>query len=507
MAWFTRRRFLEAAAAAPLVAAGLPRVEAAAPVDKTYELLLRAYRARQEEFAAELGKLADDCEAKGFASDAADLRALAKPLDERALQFDELPETVLPEISTTFQPDEREWRSRLRSLRQQYAADLFKQSVAARQKERITFAYRLVRETAFHDSDHERARSLLGFVKVDDRWMTPFRKQMLKEGKVWHAKFGWLPEKDVARYDAGERFCRGQWMSAAREDGVRKDFNNAWEVRSEHFLIKTNHSLERAVEISVALERFHAFFVRTFAAVFVSPSQLRQLFEGGLSSNPQPPKKHVVHYYRTREEFVERLVSKQREVIFSNGIYMPSDRIAYFFHKPDSAEELEETMYHETTHQLLSESIRGKPVAVGINADFWVVEGLACYLESFHPADGTFGDPRHVRVAWAKKYFEEGVYLDMEPFTAMGQAQFQCARMPEGEERVEQLRRHYAQAAGLCHFLMHYEDGLYREALVTYLSQVYHEAPKNRNRVPTLAELTGVSFEELDAQYADHITQ
>jgi hypothetical protein len=328
----------------------------------------------------------------------------------------------------------------------------------------------------------------------------------LKEGKVWHAKFGWLPEEHVSRYEAGERFCRGQWMGVAREDGIRKDFANRWEARSEHFLIETNHSLERAVEISVALERFHAFFVRNFAAVFVMPAQLKNLFEGGLSSNPQPPKKHKVHYYRTREEFVERLVSKQREVVFSNGIYLPSDRIAYFFHKPDSAEELEETMYHETTHQLLSESIDGKPVAVGAAANFWVVEGLACYLESFHPADGTFGDPRHLRIAWAKKYFEDGVCLPMEPFVGMSQAEFQCARMPPGAAQEEKLRRHYAQAAGLCHFLMHYEDGVYREALVTYLSQVYSRVEKTRNRVQSLSDLTGVSFEDLDKQYAKHIT-
>ena len=37
---------------------------------------------------------------------------------------------------------------------------------------------------------------------------------------------------------------------AGEEAEIRRDFRHAWEIRTEHFLVKTNHSLERGVEIA-----------------------------------------------------------------------------------------------------------------------------------------------------------------------------------------------------------------------------------------------------------------
>ncbi|MEX2560159.1 MAG: hypothetical protein WD403_09610, partial [Pirellulales bacterium] len=67
------------------------------------------------------------------------------------------------------------------------------------------------------------------------------------------------------------------------------------------------------------------------------------------------------------------------------------------------------------------------------------------------------------------------------------------------DERIAML---YSQAAGLAHFLMHYDQGRYRDALVDYLLAVY----SGRDRQSSLAELTGTSFDELDRQYREFVT-
>ena len=59
----------------------------------------------------------------------------------------------------------------------------------------------------------------------------------------------------------------------------------------------------------------------------------------------------------------------------------------------------------------------------------------------------------------------------------------------------------YSQAAGLTHFLIYYDGGRYRDALVSYLSAVY----SGRDDHDTLAKLTGTDYGELDKQYREFL--
>jgi hypothetical protein len=137
---------------------------------------------------------------------------------------------------------------------------------------------------------------------------------------------------------------------------------------------------------------------------------------------------------------------------------------------------------------------------VGEAANFWIIEGLACYMESLKRQDGQFvlGDPAFVRFHWARhRFLVDGYYVPLAPFASMGMQQFQ-------HQSAEDLSRNYSQSSGLVHFFMHYEGGLYRDAMIEHLSQIY--APGKRITAPqSLAELTGLSFAELDEQYKDYL--
>ena len=64
----------------------------------------------------------------------------------------------------------------------------------------------------------------------------------------------------------------------------------------------------------------------------------------------------------------------------------------------------------------------------------------------------------------------------------------------QGHPHVAKL---YSQIAAMASFLMHYDDGRYREALVNTLAAIY-----DGNGDPDLlARATGVSYAELDNQY------
>jgi hypothetical protein len=473
-----------------------------------YDRLVKDYQARQVKFELQVGQIADELDAIGQPAEAIRLRQKAAPPDERSLQMMELPATIVPPPPASLPADERNRQLRLRGLESDYANELFRFGQRARQSGQISLVWRFLLEAAYRDPDHKQARMVLGFDLHENAWITPFRRQMLERGNVWNDQWGWVHKTDLPKLEAGlRRAPDGQWLPADRVAAMRADWANGWEIDSEHFHVKSNHSLERAVEISVELERFHAYFVREFAPVFMTPQQMQNLFGGG--RNLVNSRRHIVHYYRTRDEFKERLIKKQPEAAFSDGMYMPDDRVAYFFDRPGENDRIAETMYHEVTHQILTESAL-KPIGADnwVDGDFWLVEGLACYLESFQPQGrgGTVGDPQHIRIQWARRFLvEHGEYVPLERFTAMTQRDFQCADMPNGAERVKRLQQHYAQAAGVTHFFLHSEDGRYRDALVRYLSQIYSADQRIRRNNESLAELTGVPFEELDRQYREYV--
>jgi hypothetical protein len=67
----------------------------------------------------------------------------------------------------------------------------------------------------------------------------------------------------------------------------------------------------------------------------------------------------------------------------------------------------------------------------------------------------------------------------------------------EGLQSDERIRRLYTEGAGLTYFLVFDGQGRFRDVLVDYLVALY----TGRDRPDTLAQLTGSTFQQLDADY------
>lgn len=486
----------------PLTSRPLPpaAVHADSPDDRSLELFRQRHEELHREFADSLQELVAFCEKNDLPEAARRLRKLAEPLDPQVLRVETLPREVQPEIPPDLPADERSWRVRLRFRQKEYAKNLYRLSRQALHAGHPSFAFRLVREVAHHDPDHKWARRLLGYVQYAGEWVTPFEAHMRRTDHVRHETFGWLPKAHVERYENGQRYFRGRWISAAQEAELRRDFDNAWEVRTAHYLVKTNHSLKRGVQIARALEEFSRVFRQTFAAFFNTPEQLRKRFRV-TSNDPRRgriSRPYRVHYYRTREEYNRRLADKIPQITITNGLYYTPDRTAYFFHTPER--DNLPTIYHEASHQLFYES-SARDREIGKGANFWVVEGIACYVESFQQEEGghSLGDPSYVRFRAARhRYFQDGYYVPLAHFARMGRQQFQNS---------PNISKNYSQASGLAHFFMHYDGGRYRDALIEHLKQLYSVRRRVRRNPDSLAELTGVGFAELDRQYKEHLQQ
>jgi hypothetical protein len=456
------------------------------------------HRVQRQKLEATLTDYARFCDRQGLAEEAARVRKLLRPVVTQMIHIDSLPAKVQPDISVNLPQAERTWRIQVRHAQKEYVKELYKLSRSALHAGSPSYAYQLVREVAAHDPDHTTARRLLGYVRSGDDWLTPFAAEKARRRFVWHDTFGWLLQLRVKRYENGERYFKGRWISSAKEAELRRDFRNAWEVDTDHFHVKTNHSLERGVEIATALEEYYRVFFQTFAAFFNTPEQLQKLFEGNARGRRRSfnNKQYIVHYYRTRDEYNQQLVKKIPQIGITNGLYYPADRIAYFFHNPQATDN--STLYHEATHQLFYEN-ELRRWQIGERKDFWIIEGIACYMESFRRENGRFSleNPLYTRfVAARHRFLVDKYYVPLERFASMGMHEFQTD---------PSIARNYSQASGLTQFFMEYKGGKYRDALIEHLTQLYRQNPRSRTETQSLAELTGTSFTELDKQYGEFL--
>lgn len=456
---------------------------------------------------------------------------IAKDLAEPQPDY-EPPRLVTPEVDKSLPLDEQQWQLQVQHHRKACAGELYTLARSTLRAGFPSMAFMIVNDVVRIDPDHKHGRAVFGLQVYNDparsdedgyagEWVSTFEKQMRSGPKpqVNHPQFGWIPVSSVTRYEEGQRPWKGaSWVSVEKEAELRRDFRNAWEIPSEHFLVKTNVSLEAGVELSRNLETFHSWLQKNFAAFFETPQALQERFESAAQrSSLKREKPMEVQYFATRAEYEKRVEGKVPPNLETNGLYWEPDRTSYFYMNPEKGNL--STLFHEATHQILDvhtmearrlaartravkqRQRRPEPWVLCENSNFWLIEGLACYFESFEIVNGqvSLGRPDYVRFETAQQrmldpsYF---FYLPAQQFFALGKENFQ---------KHPQVSPLYTQAAGFAHFLMHYEDGLYRDDLIALLSEVYHPAPDKVLEEPSFSRIADVPWEDFDHQYRTHM--
>jgi hypothetical protein len=268
-------------------------------------------------------------------------------------------------------------------------------------------------------------------------------------------------------------------------------------------VIRTNHSLERGVEIAGKLEDYFQFFIREFPGLFDNRGQMKQLLQIGGNARPRVDNSPLqVNYYAAREDYLEHLRDYGPVIAATNGIYLQNVKTSFFYARDDKPEEAESTIYHEATHQILFES-RPTQRDIAQSQHFWAVEGFACYMESYRNRDGeiSLGDPRFIRFDNARvRLILDRFYVKLEEYTSWGQQEFQS-------QPKEILGQIYSQASGLVHFFLHANDGRYRDDFVKFLARIYSSRRRDDRDVPTLDDLTDKKYSELDEEYIRYIAR
>jgi hypothetical protein len=439
-------------------------------------------------YALEIKKLAEWCEDQGLTAEAKKTRDALGRQDPFKLYLPILPQEIGPAKPPADASAEAiDWTRRFQRLRQEQAAALYDLAWRAVRKRQLSLAYQLAVQSIRENPDHEGARRVFGYQRFNGQWRTAYEVKKLQKGMVWHPKFGWIAKANVARYEQGERLSGGRWISAEEDARLHRGIAAGWELETEHYRIRTNSSIEQGVELAANLENLNRLWQQVFVRFYASETYVESLFSGKGQARRTDPPRFDVMYYRTKDEYNRALASVMPNVDITTGMYVASRRTAFFF---AGGEDTQRVIFHEATHQLFHQS---RPVAndVGAKANFWLVEGIAMFMESLHREDGFFvlGGLEGPRMEAARYHlFVQDFYVPFATLTHMGMEDLQT------HPKIAKL---YSQMAAMTHFLVFHDDGQYRDALVSYLSAVY----KGDQDPATLARLTGADYAELDRQY------
>jgi hypothetical protein len=445
-----------------------------------------------KEYSAKLEELAAWCDSKGLSAQAATTRQRAKPPGPSVIRVLALPVDVgqASALPADASPDVAEWHKRFWRLRRDQSKAWFLLARKAIQAGGASLAFDLVHAAVAEDPDHEAVRRLLGYQEFRGQWRTPYEVGRLRSGHVWSDRFGWIRKADLPRYEKGERFYQGRWTTAEEDARAHADIQSGWDLETEHYAIRTNDSIEAGVRLGRKLEELYDVWGQLFVSYYASRQQIVAMFNrrGSLAELPR----HKVVFFHDRQQYNEGLRDAMPGIEKSIGVYMSGMRRAYFFGGSDYDER---TMFHEATHQLFHES-RPVPHQVGESANCWIVEGIAVFMESLRKEGdyyvvGGANDPR-MRAA-RYRLLASKFYVPFEQLTRYGLPQLQA------DPKVATL---YSQIAGCTNFLLYYDQGRYRDAMVNYLVAVYEGSQD-----PTLlSRLTGESYETLDRQYREFMT-
>ncbi|HEV3164406.1 MAG TPA: DUF1570 domain-containing protein [Isosphaeraceae bacterium] len=492
----------------------IPPPQAASELASALRAERQALRAKE---TAQLEAVASRLDTEGKKPDASEVRSRiepAPPLNGPTI-FKPMPEVIAPARGLANVPAAGlKWRAEVQGIRTQSAKDLFSLAQQAANAKRFALADDCLRAVLVRQPDHAEARRLLGFVPYNGGWATPYAAKKLKDGEVKHPEFGWVPADWVAHLDKGELPApiqeRGQkpaWIPADQADALRQNWENAWQISTEHFRISTNVPMSEAIAFGRQIEAFHDLFFSVMADVIGPDLPLAKRFADPKKVARPSEKPHLVCYFASKDEFVQDLAPKLGENIAQSlGVYiMPreakalgqrnrawKDPKSYFYRDAGGQLPITATLYHEVSHQLLFESASDSRIDLN-NGNYWVFEGLGTYFETLEAGPdgelllGGLGSKR-IQVALVR-LVRQKEFIPISELVNMSKARFNAIQAGD-------VHLNYAEANALAVFLMQFDDGRYRDDFLDYVRFAY----QGRGSSHALNTLLGVPYSRLDEQ-------
>ena len=308
-------------------------------------------------------------------------------------------------------------------------------------------AFELIRETVREFPDHERrgrSWATRNQAAAGSRLTLRIGSGL---GQVFDERFGWIPSGDVPRYEKGENAIRAANGSAAAEDARLHASIKSWLADRDRALRRDDESQPRSGR--AARRRSSNGLNEIWRQVF------RDVLHDGSRVDEALSRRHAAT--ARRQAASSRAVPRPRRIQRGPQADAADDRrdarllLVRQPHRPISSPatgQNDATLYHEATHQLFQEA-RTAVRDLGRKNNFWVVEAIACYMESLAEHEGyyTLGGADEGRMPAARqRVLEDDFYVPLAEMVTFSRDALQH------DPRLPKL---YSESSGLTNFLMH----------------------------------------------------
>ncbi|MBQ6158630.1 MAG: hypothetical protein IJJ20_06440 [Thermoguttaceae bacterium] len=381
-------------------------------------------------------------------------------------------------------PNQRAWFGKMRAIEQDYAARLMARAKELAEAGRGRDGWLAARAAFFIDPDNAEARAVFGYRLSGGRWLREWEIARSGKGYINDPEFGWITPKEKRRLDA-----------APEPDDSPKSGKSR--IETEHFDLKTTVPRRTAVRLASRLEDFYFVWHLLFYPMSVTE---KEAAASVLGKRDAPAAKHKVILLRDRAEYMREALRLDSNAAISSGGYFPDKKTVYLY-LPDTENDeetpLEVMAVHETAHQLFAETgfipgaAQRRRADPGRESQFWLTEGIACYLETFEETSRGWnvGGLKSYRFVRAKERADEpDGLLPIALLAEKGKEAFQRDANPA---------KLYTESAGLVSFLFHGEGGKYRVSFLKTLQVLY----RGGENPELLEEMTGVSYPQLDEEF------
>ena len=232
-------------------------------------------------------------------------------------------------------------------------------------------------------------------------------------------------------------------------------------VTTPHFEIASQSETKSTLEVAVLCEQSFAVWKQLFFRVWsneqVNAPKYAETLDHKLS----------IVLFRNREAYAKSLRSVPG-ISISTGYYDPNQKVAFFYW---DGIKTASTVIHELTHQFFYEA-SAKPVMLNTDRGlgFWVVEGVALYMESMSTRACGGGWIADVG-GWDSPRLQAGRYRRLHDKYWVSWDEFRTADGKRFRGDAD-IRAWYSQAAGLSHLWL---DGtnVQRQTFLRYIASVY----------------------------------
>lgn len=278
--------------------------------------------------------------------------------------------------------------------------------------------------------------------------------------------WGWITPKDQKMFKKKYLPIDGKWMkSKAAQKTESKNHNTwatSWEIKTEHFIIKSDVNFKTLMETANALEDHYDNFYKLMGTEMGLKEQKNMVFY--YFSNKANFMGHASNCYPNMGSSTAGYCSSRCDHLELKHIKIDNKNkiVSHFFHNKADLHSTRGTLLHEAVHHFLNgiESAFNTPGYVGGQHNNFVVEGVASYFEP--PVN-----KMNKKIAHGKRMVANKKAHSLKIFIPMTQ------RTLYSLEGVNGTYYGYCQATSLVHYFMHSNKEKYRKPFVEFVYAVH----------------------------------